>query len=225
MNPGMNERAAMKCEVFEILGVDFERDLSLGAEVRRQAMEHARICQKCAALRDSWDEARAELASLREFTRVQAAPPRVKIRLLQEFQIRHHSEAANKTVKFVAWPLVAAALLVCAISLESWRASQRTPVAIAEEHAAGRTNKNYASSSEPLSPAALVANANAEFTPLPGSIWQETDEGAAIVRVGMQRAALGALGFPVNEERAGDWIQVDLLVAVDGSPQAVRFVE
>jgi hypothetical protein len=33
------------------------------------------------------------------------------------------------------------------------------------------------------------------------------------------------LGLPVNEEHADDWIQVDLLVASDGSPQAVRFPE
>jgi hypothetical protein len=38
----------------------------------------------------------------------------------------------------------------------------------------------------------------------------------------MQRAALQALGLTVNEEQAGDWIQVDLLVGDDGLPQAVR---
>jgi len=27
---------------------------------------------------------------------------------------------------------------------------------------------------------------------------------------------------PVNEERAGEWIQVDLLVGNDGLPEAVR---
>jgi len=45
---------------------------------------------------------------------------------------------------------------------------------------------------------------------------------AAILRVRMQRSSLGALGLPVNEERAGEWIQVDLLVGNDGLPQAVR---
>ena len=45
---------------------------------------------------------------------------------------------------------------------------------------------------------------------------------AAILRVRMQRGALGALGLPVNEERASEWIQVELLVGDDGLPQAVR---
>ena len=50
---------------------------------------------------------------------------------------------------------------------------------------------------------------------------QETGD-AAVVRVRLQRGALGALGLPVNEERASEWIQVDLFVGQDGQPQAVR---
>jgi hypothetical protein len=38
----------------------------------------------------------------------------------------------------------------------------------------------------------------------------------------MQRGALSALGFSVNEDRAAEWIQVDLLVGNDGLPQGVR---
>jgi hypothetical protein len=52
----------------------------------------------------------------------------------------------------------------------------------------------------------------------------ETEE-ASILRVRMQRGSLGALGLPVNEERAGEWIQVDLLVGNDGLPQAVRLAQ
>jgi len=71
----------------------------------------------------------------------------------------------------------------------------------------------------------LVADNDAgDFTLLPGSLPQETDD-AAIVRVRMQRGALGTLGLPVNEERVSDWIQVDLLVGPDGQPKAVRLPE
>lgn len=41
----------------------------------------------------------------------------------------------------------------------------------------------------------------------------------------MQRGSLGALGLPVNEQRAGDWIQVDVLVGNDGLPEAVRLAQ
>ena len=74
------------------------------------------------------------------------------------------------------------------------------------------------SADEPI----LMADSEAgDFTLLPGSLPQETED-AAIVRVRLQRSALGALGLPVNEERAADWLQVDLLVGEDGQPRAVR---
>jgi hypothetical protein len=62
------------------------------------------------------------------------------------------------------------------------------------------------------------------FTPLPGTLPDETEQ-AAILRVRMQRSSLAALGLPVNEEREGEWIQVDLLVGNDGLPQAVRLAQ
>ena len=72
--------------------------------------------------------------------------------------------------------------------------------------------------SDSFDEATLVAD---NFTLLPGSLPQEVDD-SAIVRVGMQRGALSALGLPVDEERVSDWIQVDLLVGPDGLPKAVR---
>jgi hypothetical protein len=71
------------------------------------------------------------------------------------------------------------------------------------------------------SPSVVAENTLDDFTLLPGAVPIESD-GAAVVQVRLQRAALGALGLPVNEERAGDWVQVDLLIAEDGRPQAVR---
>lgn len=63
--------------------------------------------------------------------------------------------------------------------------------------------------------------AAAEFTLLPGSLPEDAAD-AAVVRVRLQRGTLVALGLPVSEERAGDWIQVDLLVGESGQPHAVR---
>ena len=75
---------------------------------------------------------------------------------------------------------------------------------------------------EPANESTLVAANDAEdFTLLPGSMAQEIGDGS-VVRVRMQRGALGDLGLPVNEERANEWIQVDLFVGQDGQPQAVR---
>jgi hypothetical protein len=67
-----------------------------------------------------------------------------------------------------------------------------------------------------------VLVASDDFTLLPGTVPGSLED-AAVVRVQLQRGALGALGLTVNEERATDWIQVDLLIGDDGQPQAVRF--
>jgi hypothetical protein len=67
----------------------------------------------------------------------------------------------------------------------------------------------------------VASNDSGDFTLLPGSV-PSSMEGAMVVHVEMQRAALGALGLTVNEEHAADLIQVDLLVGDDGQPQAVR---
>jgi hypothetical protein len=70
-------------------------------------------------------------------------------------------------------------------------------------------------------PTLIADNEVGEFTLLPGSWPQDVDD-SAVVRVGMQRGALNALGLPVNEERVSEWIQVDLLIGQDGLPKAVR---
>ena len=73
------------------------------------------------------------------------------------------------------------------------------------------------------SPTLVADNGWSGFTLLPGVLPLDSDYGE-ILRVRMQRGALESFGLPVNEERAGDWIQVDLLVGDDGSPQAVRLL-
>ena len=88
----------------------------------------------------------------------------------------------------------------------------------------GRCPAQSAAALQPDSADSEILLADSElsdFTLLPGALMADTAE-AAILRVRLQRASLSSLGLPVNEERAGEWIQVDLLVGNDGLPQAVR---
>lgn len=133
---------------------------------------------------------------------------------------------------FVAgWSLAAAAALLCAFAWVNWR-HQTSAVVAHQQGAAAQTAASYGNSgplTQGITTAAgaelgdvLVASSSSgDFTLLPGSL-PPAPEDATVVRVQMQRAALGALGLTVNEEHAGDWIQVDLLVGDDGLPQAVR---
>jgi anti-sigma factor RsiW len=226
----------MTCEEFEAIGLDAERDASLSEAQHAAAVEHAASCSRCAALQNSWQAARLELRSLAEETAAAQAPPRVEMRLRQEFRTRHHTLKVRRTAVVAAWALAAAAVLVGAVSWINWRSNQRTSVGShsnASQTAGNLQGNSATASSNQQSPEqnavanseTLVAdNELSDFTLLPGVLPADTDD-AAILRVRMQRAALGVLGLPVNEDRAGEWIQVDLLVGNDGLPQAVRLPE
>jgi hypothetical protein len=163
--------------------------------------------------------------------------------LRQEFRTQHVTLKVRRAAVVAAWALAAAAVLAGAVSWRNWRHSQHE---VATNHlnsvpgannspensfVAGANHQAPAevpngiqqrSSAGAVSSATLMADNELNgFTFLPGAFAADTDE-AEILRVRMQRGALGALGLPVNEERANEWIQVDLLVGDYGLPQAVR---
>lgn len=218
----------MKCEEFEAIGLERNglRMNELEAGARAAAAEHVATCANCAALQESWQKARVALQALRETTRDAETPRRIELRLRNEFAMRHRRGKARSTALILAWSLAAAAVLFAGVSWRNWRLEQTPGTDIVAGNAQANAAANVAN---PVAPAVgaddeamLVANNEAgDFTLLPGSLPQEADD-SAIVRVGMQRGALGALGLAVNEERGGDWIQVDLLVGQDGLPKAVR---
>jgi hypothetical protein len=156
------------------------------------------------------------------------------MRLRQEFRARHRTVPAKRAVTIAAWALAAAAVLAAGISWRNWTGARRDEFVKQENSVpSGLANMQPHNAQVPaaedstavLSAAALSAEANAgDFTLLPGAFPAGADD-AAVVRVRMQRGALGALGLPINEERAGDVILVDLLVGDDGLPQAVKLVE
>lgn len=209
----------MKCEEFESIGLDAERDASLSKQERAAITEHAGACSRCAALQDSWEAARTELRGFAEETILAQAPPRVEMRLRQEFRTQHVAVKLRRTGMIATWALATAALLVGAVSLVNWRHHkvQVSPMPSIESRNAS-AGMAPATNDAQLDEETLMAD---DFTLLPGALAADTAE-ASILRVRMQRSDLGALGLPVNEERAAEWIQVDLLVGDDGLPQAVR---
>ena len=214
----------MKCEEFEAIGLERGgvRISELDAALRDAALEHAARCPGCAALQDSWQEARIALQALRESTRDAETPRRVEMRLRQEFGMRHRTAKTRSIAIFASWVLASAAVLVAGVSWWNWRVAKTQHPSISSESVKTNAISAPLPSTDAVDATTLVADNEAgDFTLLPGSLPQEVDD-SSIVRVGMQRGALSALGLPVNEERVSDWIQVDLLVGQDGLPKAVR---
>lgn len=220
------EKFAMKCEEAEALALDLDRNGAVLPEERAAALAHVSHCSRCAALQESWEAAREDLRSLGAETRDSQAPDRVKMRLMLEFRARHRKDQAKRLGFGIAWVLAGAAVAVLAAGV--WNAERRRRVNNTQ-HNLSATNGSVngangsAQNQDTRNLTAELTNGDesADFTPLPGALPNDADD-AAIVRVRMQRSSLSALGFPVNEQRAGEWIQVDLLVGNDGLPQAVR---
>jgi len=207
----------MTCNEFEEMGLDAERDAALTEAQRAAATAHVASCPGCAALRDSWEAARLDLRALARATDTLAAPGRAEMRLRQQFRTQHHTPRARRTAIVAAWGLAAAAVLVGVVSWVKWQNSRHGVVGVNPNPTALMTGTGDG-------PTLVADNDLGDFTLLPGVIPAETD-GSSILSVRMQRGALGALGLPVNQDRASEWIQVDLMVGNDGLPQAVRLPE
>ena len=227
----------MKCEEFEAIGLDAERDASLNEADRAAAREHAATCPQCAALQDAWQGARAELRAFAEETSTAQAPARVEMRLRQEFRMRHGAFRSRRAAVIAAWALAAAAVVAGAVSWKSWLADRRQETAkylptlphannsgVSQTNSLPANTQNQSAYENGPYASLLASNELNGFTLLPGVLPAEVDD-SAVLRVRLQRGELGALGLPVNEENAGDWIQVDLLVGNDGLPQAVRLLQ
>jgi len=219
----------MSCEEFATAGLDLGTAGEDGM-LLQAAREHLRTCPHCAALQENLLALSEELRALGAETAETAAPSRVEMRLRQEFRTRHKTVKAQRAAAIFGWSLAAAAALFCAFTWINWRThegkgvAQRQAPVVQPAGTLGNSSLLAASTTPAgaeLGEVLVASNDSGDFTLLPGSM-PLAPEDATVVRVEMQRAALGALGLTVNEEHAGDWIQVDLLVGDDGLPQAVR---
>ncbi len=218
----------MTCEEFATAGLDLG---SAGEEclLQKAARDHLRECPHCAALHENWLALREDLRMLGMETADVGVPSRVEMRLRQEFRTKHKTIKAQRSAVILGWSLAAAAALFFAFTWATWHLHRGGNLAKMQTDAI----HDVVSTENPVHPSqsapsvgtelgdVLVASNDSEFTLLPG-VMPPAPQDATVVRVQMQRAALGQLGLTVNEEHAGDWIQVDLLVGDDGVPQAVR---
>jgi hypothetical protein len=209
----------MNCEEFAIAGLDRKVDAS-GAD-SAAVREHLRSCPRCAALYESFLALRADLRELEQVTSGATAPSRVEMRLRQEFRTRHTTEKSRGRVVVASWLLAAATLVLVATSLVLWRRHRVVNTAQMQNPSVRPAALHSVVTGPELGGTLIAENDGEEFALIPGAIPGMLDD-TAVVRVQMERGSLGALGLSVNEERASDIVQVDLLLGADGQPQAYR---
>jgi len=75
-------------------------------------------------------------------------------------------------------------------------------------------------------PDATVADETAaSFYPLPDADALPPVESAMVVRVQLPMASLEMIGFPINQDRAADRVEAEVLLGQDGLARGVRLVE
>ena len=238
----------MDCDEFEVLGPDFTGNRARGTE----AKEHLRHCPRCAALHESWQDLREGLRTLARQTASAEAPPRVETRLREAVRARKPQPHRIGLLPVWALGVATAAAITFFVVRSARHVLKpvETPSPVRAEPHVNPPLPTVASRPHPQAPAtggttqdatnaaAHVQARNSrsrggesaragqdntdEFLALPYSTLVPGFDDSAVVRVRMQRASLSALGLPMNEERAGEWVMVDLLVGADGQPQAVR---
>lgn len=219
----------MTCEEFANAGLDLGSAGSDGP-LQKAAREHLLVCSQCAALHEQWLALQEDLRLLGTETATAEAPALVEMRLRQEFRTKHKTVKRHRAALILGWSLATAAALFFAFTWVTWRlhrggdlarnSNYSVPAIPSKANSTPVSQESTAVVSDP-GEVLVASNGSGDFTLLPGSM-PPAPEDATVVRVQMQRAALGALGLTVNEEHAEDWIQVDLLVGDDGLPQAVR---
>jgi hypothetical protein len=219
----------MNCEDFTTVGLD-PGFAKVDDPLQKAAIEHLRECPRCAALHENWLALHEDLRILGAETAGFEAPSRVEMRLRQEFRTKHKTVKARRAAVILGWGMAAAAALFFAVTLANWRlrlganlVGRRPSIdgSIPLKQDAPSALQGGTLAASEIGDVLVASNSSGDFSLLPDSM-PPVPEDATVVRVQMQRAALGSLGLTVNEEHAGDWIQVDLLVGDDGLPQAVR---
>src|SRR5271168_2004055 len=185
---------AMNCEQVEAIVLDLDRVDGAESLERAAALAHLSHCSRCAALQESWQAAREELRALGEETLEARTSPRVEMRLRQEFRTRHRTMVARRASVAAAWALAAAAVLVGAVSWWNWEQAKqleaaKQKVASPNTLAAGSWQSQASTN---FSAGLSSGDDSGEFTPLPGTTLEETED-ASIFHVRMQRGSLGAL--------------------------------
>jgi predicted anti-sigma-YlaC factor YlaD len=222
----------MNCEEFAMAGLDLG-DGKADGPLQQVAREHLLLCSHCASLHENWQALRGDLRELGAETSEAETPSRVEMRLRQEFRTKHKTMRSYRVAAFAGWGLAAAAVLLGTFSWVNWKIEKNgllarngsLPVANISKTASTNAAANHVAWAGPeLGETLIASNDSGDFTLLPGTMPGTLDD-AMVVRVQMQRSVLGTLGLTVNQERATDWIQVDLLVGDDGQPQAVRLPE
>jgi len=223
----------MNCEQFSEVLQDLARNEWLDPATLKDAFEHVDACSACD---DRLQDAEALTADLRSLAAVDAsreASPRVEKALLERFAEDNAIVLPQSGLRLAA---VAGLLSVAALALFAVLFIRHTRQAPAEGSRPAVPAANATDGREEASDTDTGANAPdalaafesedagaGSFVPLTQTFDRTALDGGAVVRVVVPRTELQQFGLSAGQT-SGSQVLADMVVASDGTPQAIRLV-
>jgi hypothetical protein len=234
----------MNCTEFENVVVDIARGELMEAAARRDGLAHATGCERCGRRLANEQALSGLLAVAAAEDAGRTAPPAVEQALLSAFREREFAGHPGRRAWWLGAAVAAvAALLVVSVTVRKPREPQIVKVPTALPAPATEPTKVIApvyretrkppvrtlraAQRRPAMPKTQSAQEDREVVTefIPVVYDPEPVEHGRLVRVRLPRSALAAFGLPMNEQRAEETIQADVVLGEDGLARAVRFVK
>ncbi len=224
----------MNCEEFQALAQALARDEALDVAILEGALGHADECESCDALLEEAESLNNDLRVLAARHAADAAPVHLEKTLLLAFRKRQDTGAHTSQLR--RWSAgiagVAAAIVLVTVLADRPKplphpsgAATAKQLGLPDGSLESRSRVSTTTAPQQSSPTAAVANDESTdaFVPLSGTYDLASLNEDAIVRVVLSGEDLESLGFPVGD--SGDQqLVADLIIANDGTPQAIRVV-
>ncbi len=230
----------MDCKHFDSVLEDLERDTSMAAGARDQALQHAEDCAYCRARLAAARLLSLELKTLARDDENLQAPARVEANLLGAF--RERTRRRSRVWRSLSWAGAAATVVIAAwlLAEHPWRSSgapaQPNIEAVAPAATRHRTSptttvnrKDDTAEARTLArrPRRVrhlaAADSVGEFIALSSTSYPLGD--GMVVRVELPRSAPALVGLPIPDGDVSGTITADVVLGQDGVARAIRFVQ
>jgi hypothetical protein len=221
----------MNCQEIEVIITDLARNSVVEAQARERALDHAKECPQCGERLAAERRLTEGLLAWSAGSMEEQAPARVEERLREAF--RQQAVPARHSwgwLKIAAGGAIAAAILLIKLSaptpVERPLPPAPAPVAVLQTptpvESIPITKTRQANRLPHRRP--VQREIATEFLPVAQDDGWTPRDGGRLVRVKLPRSALGVFGLPVDEERAPERVQADVMLSNDGVLRAIRFV-